>query len=239
MRDKLDKRIPCSCTRCRTESEPEFFSERYLLRRKENGRLKVECPASYEDVSVLELLDGIRIDRLPGRDWELPRGTPPRVISIFLASSAELVEDRDEFELYFRQQNDELRKRGIYLTIVRWENFLDAMSQTRLQDEYNEAIRACDVFVCLFFTKTGRFTEEEFDIAHRQFKEQGRPLIFTFFKDAEIRTGSARREDLRSLWAFQDKLSGLGHFWTTYTTGEHLKRAFRDQLDKIMQATTA
>ena len=54
---------------------------------------------------------------------------------------------------------------------MRWENFLDAMSETRLQNEYNKAVRDCDVFVSLFFTKTGKFTEEEFDVAHQQFKE--------------------------------------------------------------------
>jgi hypothetical protein len=163
-----------------------------------------------------------------GRD-----ATQPRTIRIFLASSEELREDRDAFELYFRQQNDQLRKRGLYLEINRWENFLDAMSDTRLQDEYNKAVRECDIFVSLFFTKTGKYTEEEFDTARRQFLETGKPLIYTFFKDAEIKTGSAREKDLESLWAFQKRLSALKHFYSRYDSVEHLKRQFRDQLDKI------
>ena len=68
------------------------------------------------------------------------------------------------------------------------------MSETRLQDEYNKAIRTCDVFVSLFFTKTGRFTEEEFDVAHEQFTLAQKPLIYTFFKNADIKAGSAREE---------------------------------------------
>lgn len=159
--------------------------------------------------------------------------TPPRTIRIFLASSEELRADRDAFELYFRQQNDQFLRKGLYLEIERWENFLDAMSETRLQDEYNRAVRDCDVFVSLFFTKTGKFTEEEFDTAHRQFEETGKPLIYTFFKNADIKTGSARAEDLKSLWAFQEKLRDLGHFYTGYDNIEHLKRQFRDQLDKL------
>src|SRR5262249_28588646 len=161
--DKVDKHVPCNCKRCRTAPVPEFFAQRHLLRRKEDNRLKVECPRSYEDVDVLELLDGIRVDKLPGWANEEQRATPRSLMRIFLASSAELREDRDAFDLYFRQQNDQLRKKGGYLEIVRWESFLDAMSDTRLQDEYNKAIRDCDIFVCLFFTKTGKFTEEEFD----------------------------------------------------------------------------
>ena len=37
-----------------------------------------------------------------------------------------------------------------------------------------------------------------------------------------------------SLWAFKDKLSGLGHFYTSYDNIEHLKRQFRDQLNKLL-----
>src|SRR5215469_9700421 len=109
-------------------------------------------------------------------------GEFPRGIRLFLASSSELREDRDEFDLYFRRYNDQLTKKGIYLEIVRWEHFLDAISETRLQDEYNKAVRDCDIFVSLFFTKAGKFTEEEFDVALGVFKKKGKPRIFTAFK---------------------------------------------------------
>src|SRR5271157_1141107 len=46
--------------------KPEFVGLKRLLQRKQDNRLKVECPKSYEDVDVLELLDGIRMDKLPG-----------------------------------------------------------------------------------------------------------------------------------------------------------------------------
>ena len=158
-----------------------------------------------------------------------------REVRIFLASSSELREDRDEFDLYFRQQNDQFRKKALYLKIVRWEDFLDAMSETRLQDEYNSAIRKCDVFVALFFTKTGKFTEEEFDVAHRQFQTTKKPLIYTFFKSADINVGSARKVDLNSLWAFQEKLGKLGHYWTDYKNIDQLKLKFGNQIDRILE----
>jgi internalin A len=234
LRNKVDKLIPCGCKRCRSESVPHFFQQKHLLQRKHDRRLNVECPNSYDQVSVLELLDGIRIDDLP--EWAAKPASAdqrPRRVRIFLASSSELKEDRDAFELYFRQRNDQLLDQGIVLEIVRWENFLDAMSETRLQDEYNAEIRACDVFIGLFFTKTGRFTEEEFDVAHRQFKETGKPRLYAFFKNSEVKTGSLRKDDLKSLWAFQEKLNLLGHFYTNYDNIEHLKRQFRDQLELL------
>ena len=49
-----------------------------------------------------------------------------QTIKIFLASSIELKEDRDEFRKFISGQNDRLQKQGIYLEIIQWENFLDA-----------------------------------------------------------------------------------------------------------------
>jgi hypothetical protein len=162
------------------------------------------------------------------------RATQVRKIRIFLASSEELRADREAFLLYFTELNRQFLDRGLFLDIDHWENFLDAMSETRLQDEYNKSVRACDIFVSLFFTKTGKFTEEEFDTAHRQFQETKRPLIYTFFKNADIKTGSAQEADLQSLWAFKKRLGTLGHFYTGYNNIEHLKLQFRDQLDKLL-----
>ncbi len=154
-------------------------------------------------------------------------------LDIFLACSDELREDRDALDLYMRQLNDSLTAGGKYLRVIRWENSLDAMSETRTQDEYNKAVRSCDIFISLFFTKTGQFTREEFYAAHGQFLQTGRPYIYTFFKNADIKTGTAQRADLTSLWDFQEELKRLGHFYSRYDNIDQLKRMFRDQLDKL------
>lgn len=152
---------------------------------------------------------------------------------LFLASSAELKGDRTEFEVFINRKNKDWVAHGVFLELVVWEDFLDALSHTRLQDEYNKAIRECDLFVMLFWTKVGQYTEEEFETAFGQFQATNRPFIFTYFKDAEISTGSANRQDLTSLWAFQDRLKALGHFYTTYKNVDELKYKFNQQLDKL------
>ncbi|MEL6816989.1 MAG: hypothetical protein AAFP03_19655, partial [Cyanobacteria bacterium J06598_3] len=91
----------------------------------------------------------------------------------------------------------------------------------------------CDVFVSLFKTKTGKYTEEEFDVAHNTFQETNKPLIYTYFKKAEVSTSASNRKALMSLWDFQEKLGELGHFWAEYDSIEGLKRQFRDQLDQL------
>ena len=69
---------------------------------------------------------------------------------LFLASSEELKEDRKEFELFINRKNKDWVQKGVFLELIVWEDFFDAVSKTRLQDEYNKAIRQCDLFVMLF-----------------------------------------------------------------------------------------
>lgn len=151
---------------------------------------------------------------------------------IFLASSAELKDDRDQFEIFIGRKNEEWVGKGIFLNLVKWENFLDAMSQTRLQDEYNKAIGECDIFVMLFWTKVGKYTEEEFEHAFKQFKSTNKPFIFTYFKDAEVKLG-VLEDDLVSLLTFKKGLKTLGHFVTVYKNVDELKLHFNGQLEKL------
>ena len=155
-------------------------------------------------------------------------------IQIFLASSSELRQDRREFETLIGRKNKELVPRKMFLELVVWEDFLDAVSKTRLQDEYNAVIRRCEIFVMLFSTKVGPYTEEEFETAFDQFKQTGRPMIFTYFKDAVINLSSLDKRDAVTLWSFQQKLRDLGHFQTTYENVDALKLHFSQQLDKLV-----
>lgn len=58
---KLIKLVPCHCSICRESVKPEFFQYHRLLKRKADDKETIECPSSYEDVSVLNLLNGIDI----------------------------------------------------------------------------------------------------------------------------------------------------------------------------------
>lgn len=157
-----------------------------------------------------------------------------KTIKIFLASSSELEKERDEFEIFIRRKNDNLSELDIYLTVVRWENFIDAMSKTRLQDEYNKAIVDCDIFVSLFHTKVGKYTEEEFLKALKTFMDNGKPLIYTYFNREKVQI----TPDIVSLINFQQKLSDSGHFYTKYDGIKDLKFKFNEQLEKVLPKLT-
>ncbi len=157
-----------------------------------------------------------------------------KVINIFLASSEELRAERDAFELFVLRLNDQLAERDIRLKVTRWENFFDAMSATRLQDEYNKKVREAQIFVSLFASKSGKFTQEEFEVAFGQFTATGKPYIYTYFRNTEFNTATAPREALLSLWKFQDDLKALGHFPTNYANSEALQLHFRGQLENYL-----
>lgn len=151
---------------------------------------------------------------------------------IFLASSMELKADRAAFRELIMQQNNAWHDQGAFLQVVGWEYFLDAMSRTRLQDEYNAAIRQCDVFVMLFHTKVGKYTREEFEVAHAQLMSTGKPLVYAYFKTAEAGK-PVDAADQQSLEDFRARLKSLGHFETRYENVEGLQLNFLQQLHRL------
>ena len=172
-----------------------------------------------------------QIERLSAQ-LKISNNPPTRkIIKIFLASSYELKAEREAFELQFGARKRKLFEHDIEVEV--WEDAIDAMSQTRLQDEYNRTIKECDIFVMLLFSKVGKFTSEEFETAFGQFKEHGKPLVYTYFKDAPINTGSLNRADVLSLLDFQEKLKTLGHFFTPFKDATDLNFQFSNQLDKL------
>jgi len=154
-----------------------------------------------------------------------------KTAKIFLASSSELKEDREAFEQFIGRKNKTLNKDGRFLELVIWEDFVDAMSKTRLQDEYNKAAAESDVFVMLFATKVGPYTREEFEKAFGQFQVTGKPWIYTFFKTAQVSLDDISEEDFLSLKGFQKRLQELGHVQTTYKNIDDLKNKFNRQLE--------
>ena len=157
----------------------------------------------------------------------------PHTIKIFLASSAELKADREKFEQFIGRKNKTLNQNGCFIELVIWEDFIDAMSRKRLQGEYNKVVQTCDIFVMLFATKVGRYTREEFEAAFGQFQESGKPWIYTFFKTAAVKISQIPREDMLSLYDFQDRLNALGHFWKEYENSDDLINQFNRQFELL------
>lgn len=151
-------------------------------------------------------------------------------IKIFLASSSELKQERDIFREFISLLNDRGHHKGVYLQLVQWEYFLGSLSQSGKQADYNEALKQCQLVVCLFYTKAGKYTQREFDVALQQFKETGSPLIFTYFKSGAPPPAPDDEQALE-LERFKKRLIDLRHFYTVYKNIDDLKNHFLQQLD--------
>jgi internalin A len=155
-------------------------------------------------------------------------------IRIFLAASSELKSDREQFAIFIARENEAFVKKNIFLELVIWEDFIESMSRTRLQNEYNNAIVRSDIFIMLFGTSLGKYALEEFETATNNYKKSGRSYTYIFFKDAPIETSILEDENNLNLLSFKETLKVVGHFGRHYKNIDDLKYQFRIQLDNLI-----
>ena len=139
-----------------------------------------------------------------------------KIIRVFLASSiVEFVNERMAIENFIRNVSDKFEEHyDVKIQPLLCENFDDAYSKVRKQEEYNEKICESELCFFIFFTKAGEYTREEFEVARKRFEETGKPKIYTYFK--VIKDEKAEQ----SLYDFMEELDKtLGHYYGTF---EHI-----------------
>ena len=148
-------------------------------------------------------------------------------IKLFLASSNELKNEREKFEIEINRKNKTWIDKQVFLHLDIWEDLTARMSATRSQDEYNIKVKEADLFVLLAYSKIGMYTAEEFETAFGAFRSTRKPFIFTYFKNIDSGTDS-------SLQLFKDKLKNLGHFYSPYSEFNDLWNQFNKELDRLL-----
>ena len=147
-------------------------------------------------------------------------------IKIFLASSNELKQEREQFEIEIYRKCKVWFDKDVFLHLDIWEDMSARMSLEGSQSEYDKFVKEADLFVFLAFSKVGMYTEEEFEHAFGQFKSKSKPFIFTYFK-----TPPDNKED--SLADFKKKLSELKHFYANFDNIDDLWNQFNKELDRL------
>ena len=158
-----------------------------------------------------------------------------RKIKLFLASAQALDQARRDFEVMVSRRNQRWIDEGLFIDLVIWEDFLDALAPGGLQARYNAEIRGCDIFVMLFADKVGMHTQAEFDAAVGQFSATGRPFVYTYFLPNDASASPSAR-DSDSLTAFQARLTALRHYQTKAENHDALLRHFEHQLEALKTA---
>lgn len=150
-----------------------------------------------------------------------------KTIKIFIASSDELVNDRNAFGNLVRRLDKIYEQKGIRIELFEWEDYDAAYNDRRKQDEYNDQVRACDMFLALFHIKAGKYTIEEFDVATEEFHRTGKtPKSYVYCRDLK----SEEQESIE-LQEFKKHLfNELGHYWCRYNNHESMQLHFVMQL---------
>lgn len=103
-------------------------------------------------------------------------------ITVFLASSDELKNDRNSFHSLVASLDEIFEPRGYRIRCRRWEDFSAFCTGTRTQDDYNRIVRASDICICMFHRKAGEYTIEEFNQALDEYvKNQSHPRHLSIF----------------------------------------------------------
>lgn len=97
-------------------------------------------------------------------------------VKVFIASSAELDEDKSQLDLFFSEKNKIYEKRDILFVQKTWKDFESSLHKHFLQDRYDAYIRESDIVLFLFHTRLGQYTLRELEVANEVNSEQNRKL---------------------------------------------------------------
>ncbi|QEC76350.1 tetratricopeptide repeat protein [Mucilaginibacter ginsenosidivorax] len=147
---------------------------------------------------------------------------------IFLASSSELAGDRQAFGDMVQELNGKVQREGkqVYFDLYKWGHGTMSFAQMRKQATYIQEIETCHIFVMLYESKVGEYTDEEYEFAYKRFKETGEPQVLVFKKQTAKTTDS-------SLKAFEAKIAQRdGQFKPRYTDADDLRVKLFSEIDK-------
>lgn len=151
-----------------------------------------------------------------------------RTIRVFIASSEELYQERLEIADVISNLNHVLSPRDIEIRPVKWEYLNASMGFKHKQEEYNDALKECDICVVLYWTKFGEYTEIELNTAYQELCAGRNPKkIYVYFKDSE--EISPQLKEFKESFA-----SKYGHFYCHFTNTDTMNLNFVLQVESFI-----
>ena len=144
-------------------------------------------------------------------------------IKIFLASSEELKQERLEIADFVEHLNHTFEKVGLSIQLVKWEYLDSSMGVQHKQDDYNDALKDCEMCIVIYWTRFGMYTKTELDTAYNRLKQGDNPQkLYVYFKDED-----ENHEVTRELKEFRDSFPReYGHFENRFKNIDTLKSQF-------------
>lgn len=235
---RYKEKVPCICKGCLAkENNQHYFDFDNLKFRIEKGRNEVECDNSLEQVDLIELLENSFVfERFKeGNSLQLKEIASPKskIFRVFLASSNELLGEREKIELALGRKNKLLREKGIIVELLIWEDGKHIGKSLRSQNNYNLEVKECDLFTMLFYSKVGKYSSEEFELAHSLFDEANMPRMCIFQKDTDLPKNQSQA-DANSRFEFLNRLKELEHFPVQFKNTDELVGQLETVIDKLL-----
>ena len=240
---KYKEKVPCICEGCKSlKNKQHFFDFEYLRFRLEKGRYKVECEKSLIEINVMELfensfvLENFKNENIFQLKSEIERVGKQAIkkINLFLASSNELSAERIQIEQAMSRKNKSLKKQEFSIDLLIWEDGKHIGKSMRSQDNYNLEIEQCDFFVMLFYSKVGKYSLEEFNLAHTLFGDKGMPRIQVYQKNIDL-PKDLSKADYDSRHEFLELLKEMEHFPDLFDNPHKLVRDLEIAIDKLLE----
>ena len=152
---------------------------------------------------------------------------------IFLASGAELHEERDAVELVIHRKNGELIAKDLFLEVVRLEQLRQDFGKTKAQERYSEELSKCDIVIVLFYKRVGKYTKEEFDIAYNLFKSGRNPRhLYVYFKKWMVPSDQIDG-DILDVGKIRNEISTNEQIFINFETKPELQYSVTQQIDLL------
>ena len=156
-----------------------------------------------------------------------------KVTKIFLASSSDLSDERKEIALWISRKNRTLLKENMFLELVIWEELLHSLQNKSIQDYFNNEMLDCDIVLALFYTKVGKFTKQEFDLAYDNLKAGKKPkFLFVGFK---ITPPEKITKDYIEIIGLREKIENNEQLYISFDSTDSLILKLDNQINKIIQ----
>jgi len=157
---------------------------------------------------------------------------------IFLASGADLAEERDAVELVIQRKNTQLIENNLFLEVVRWEQLRQDFGEKGAQEHYSSEIKESDIVVVLFYKKVGKYTKQEFDIAYNYFKDGQKPRhLFAYFKKWMVSSDQID-DDILSVRQLRTTISNDEQIFIDFESIPELQYSVSQQLDLLVNSFT-
>ncbi len=140
-------------------------------------RIRSHVSAVSEEFSKIEKTDSKK-KSLSIENW--------KVINIFIASPGDVAYEREIIKRIVVKENDiHFHEQGYHIETISWETD-SPPNEEEWQNSLNNLIDTCFLFICVLWTRIGKYTKIEYEYALRHLKEKGYPHILMYFSNVPL-----------------------------------------------------